>query len=301
MSEPGAHRAPEEFGAATGRAESTGAATTGAAATEATTTEAATTEAATTEAGPTGAEPAHDGTQSTGAVQFVTEARLPTAHGEFVVRAYHEPATGVDHLALIAPGTAAASDGATSAHPDSAAPAAGTPRPALPAVPLVRVHSECLTGEAFDSLKCECGPQLRMAMRLIQAEGGVLLYLRGHEGRGIGLANKLRAYALQEQGRDTLDANLELGLPADARDYRAAAAMLHDLGVRQIRLLSNNPDKARQLAASGITLTEQVPLIVDVNAVNVGYLNAKRDRMGHQLPQDLTAAALPEHTAEEAK
>jgi 3,4-dihydroxy 2-butanone 4-phosphate synthase/GTP cyclohydrolase II len=120
---------------------------------------------------------------------------------------------------------------------------------------LVRVHSECLTGEAFESLKCECGPQLDAALDTIQRDGGIVIYLRGHEGRGIGLINKLRAYRLQEDGFDTLDANLRLGLPADARDYGAATAILADLGVSSVRLLSNNPEKARQLRERGIVST----------------------------------------------
>jgi len=155
---------------------------------------------------------------------------------------------------------------------------------------IVRVHSECLTGEAFGSLKCECGPQLDAALDTIQREGGAVLYLRGHEGRGIGLINKLRAYRLQEEGYDTLDANLALGLPADSRDYEAAGDMLHDLGVNRIRLLSNNPEKQRQLVQYGIEVSELVPLVVGVGTDNEGYLGAKRDRMGHRLPETITSA-----------
>jgi 3,4-dihydroxy 2-butanone 4-phosphate synthase/GTP cyclohydrolase II len=152
---------------------------------------------------------------------------------------------------------------------------------------LVRVHSECITGEAFGSLKCECGPQLDAALDLIHERGGIVVYLRGHEGRGIGLANKLRAYQLQEQGSDTLDANLQLGLPADDRDYTAAAEILAELGVERVRLLTNNPDKARQLEAHGIVVSERVPLLVGVTEQNIGYLATKRDRMGHDLPADV--------------
>jgi len=152
----------------------------------------------------------------------------------------------------------------------------------------VRVHSECLTGEAFGSLKCECGPQLQSALETIDAEGGVVVYLRGHEGRGIGLINKLKAYHLQEEGFDTLDANLRLGLPADARDYGAATAILKDLGISSVRLLSNNPEKARQLEERGIEVTDMVPLVVGVGEFNEGYLDAKRDRMGHELPDHAT-------------
>ncbi|MBP1326779.1 3,4-dihydroxy 2-butanone 4-phosphate synthase/GTP cyclohydrolase II [Leucobacter exalbidus] len=192
---------------------------------------------------------------------------LPTEHGEFQTSAYRDRRAGVDHLALVANA------------PDGSAPGAGS---------LVRVHSECITGEAFGSLKCECGPQLQASMKLIHEKGGVLVYLRGHEGRGIGLANKLRAYQLQEQGVDTLDANLQLGLPGDARDYTAAADILADLGVSDIRLLTNNPDKVEQLRAHGIEVAERVPLVVGVNEVNIGYMSAKRDRMRHELPTDIT-------------
>ena len=157
---------------------------------------------------------------------------------------------------------------------------------------LVRLHSECLTGEAMGSLKCECGPQLDTAMDRIAEEGGVVIYLRGHEGRGIGLINKLRAYRLQEVGLDTLDANLALGLPADARDYGAAAAILTDMGISSVRLLSNNPEKRRQLEEHSITVTELAPLVVGVGAVNTAYLEAKRDRMGHYLPGELNTGVI---------
>jgi 3,4-dihydroxy 2-butanone 4-phosphate synthase/GTP cyclohydrolase II len=196
-------------------------------------------------------------------VSFEVETTVPTEHGAFRVRAYRDRSTGADHVAWIAPG------------PDGEPPADGA---------LIRVHSECLTGEAFGSLKCECGPQLQSALDTIRAEGGVVVYLRGHEGRGIGLINKLRAYRLQEEGYDTLDANLALGLPADARDYGAAVGILKDLGIGTVRLLSNNPEKARQLEERGVTVTELVPLVVGVGAFNEGYLDAKRDRMGHALP-----------------
>ena len=194
----------------------------------------------------------------TSRVSFEVETNVPTEHGTFRVRAYRDRSTGADHVAWI-----------------SGEPTDGT---------LVRVHSECLTGEAFGSLKCECGPQLQAALETIHAEGGVVVYLRGHEGRGIGLINKLRAYRLQEDGLDTLDANLRLGLPADARDYGAATAILRDLGLSSVRLLSNNPEKARQLRERGVTVTELVPLVVGVGEFNEGYLDTKRDRMGHALP-----------------
>jgi 3,4-dihydroxy 2-butanone 4-phosphate synthase/GTP cyclohydrolase II len=189
---------------------------------------------------------------------FEVETFVPTAHGSFRIRAYRDHETRVDHVAIVG----------------------GDPKDGA----LVRLHSECLTGEAMGSLKCECGPQLDAAMETIDKEGGVVVYLRGHEGRGIGLTNKLKAYRLQEDGLDTLDANLALGLPADARDYGVAAAILRDLGIGSVRLLSNNPEKRRQLIEHGIEVTELVPLVVGVGDVNIGYLGAKRDRMGHQLP-----------------
>ncbi|HEY8317270.1 MAG TPA: GTP cyclohydrolase II [Amnibacterium sp.] len=188
-------------------------------------------------------------------IRFEVETALPTTHGMFRVRAYRDAMTGDEHVALIS----------------------GTPGPTA----LVRVHSECLTGEAFGSLKCECGPQLDAALDAVQEEGGVVVYLRGHEGRGIGLVNKLRAYRLQEDGLDTLDANLALGLPADAREYIAAAVILTDLGITDVRLLTNNPNKIAQLEAHGVHVSERVPLVVGVGAVNEGYLEAKRSRMGH--------------------
>ena len=191
-------------------------------------------------------------------VSFEVETTVPTNHGSFTVRAYRDRSTGADHVAFI---KGPVRDGA-----------------------IVRLHSECLTGEAFGSLKCECGPQLDAALDTIQHEGGIVIYLRGHEGRGIGLINKLRAYRLQEQGLDTLDANLALGLPADARDYGAAVGILRDLGVGSVRLLSNNPEKRRQLLERGIAVTELVPLVVGVGEDNEGYLDTKRDRMGHALP-----------------
>ncbi|MCS5734809.1 GTP cyclohydrolase II [Herbiconiux daphne] len=192
-------------------------------------------------------------------VQFEVETTVPTTHGPLRMRAYRDLETGSDHVAIVSG--------------DPTAPGA-----------LVRVHSECLTGEAFGSLKCECGPQLDASLDLIAEHGGVVVYLRGHEGRGIGLVNKLRAYRLQEDGLDTLDANLALGLPEDARDYGAAVAILDDLNVSSIRLLTNNPDKVRQLEERGIVVTERIPLIVGASSFNENYLATKRDRMGHMLP-----------------
>ena len=208
----------------------------------------------------------------TSRVIFEVETTVPTTHGPFKMRAYRDRMTGADHVAIVA-GTP---------HRD------GT---------LVRVHSECLTGEAFGSLKCECGPQLDAAMDTIQREGGVVVYLRGHEGRGIGLINKLRAYKLQEEGLDTLDANLALGLPIDARDYGAATAILQDLGIESVRLLTNNPEKVRQLEEHGIEVEERVPLVVGVGAFNEGYLETKRDRMGHAIGDIDPVAGLDETAA----
>ncbi|MCU1557296.1 MAG: cyclohydrolase, partial [Microbacteriaceae bacterium] len=196
----------------------------------------------------------------TSRVIFEVETTIPTTHGEFRFRAYRDRMTGADHLAII------------SGEPTNGA--------------LVRVHSECLTGEVFGSLKCECGPQLNAALDQIQAEGGVVIYMRGHEGRGIGLINKLKAYRLQEEGLDTIDANVALGFPADGRDYSAAVAILEDLGLSEVRAITNNPEKLRQLRERGITVTEQVPLVVGVGSFNERYLEAKRDRMGHILPNN---------------
>jgi 3,4-dihydroxy 2-butanone 4-phosphate synthase/GTP cyclohydrolase II len=194
-------------------------------------------------------------------VSLRAEAHVPTSHGTFRFLAYKDRVTGTDHLAVV-----------SGEITDEA--------------PLVRVHSECLTGEAFGSLKCECGPQLEAALDTIDREGGIVIYMRGHEGRGIGLINKLRAYSLQERGLDTVDANLALGLPADARDYAAAGGILTDLGVEQVRLLTNNTDKVAQLRSLGLDVVEQVPLLVGVGPNNHQYLETKRDRMGHIIDED---------------
>ena len=154
---------------------------------------------------------------------------------------------------------------------------------------LTRVHSECLTGDVFGSLRCDCGQQLEAAMQLIGKEGrGVVLYVRGHEGRAIGLTHKLRAYELQEQGRDTVEANLELGFPADQRDYGIGAQILVDLGVRSMRLLTNNPDKRAGLEGYGLSIDERVPLQIEPTPENIGYLRTKREKLGHLL--DMPAA-----------
>lgn len=200
-------------------------------------------------------------------VSLRAEANVPTSHGVFRVLAYKDRVTGTDHLAIVSGDLSQCT-------------------------PLVRVHSECLTGEAFGSLKCECGPQLNAALDAIEQDGGIVIYMRGHEGRGIGLINKLRAYSLQERGLDTVDANLALGLPADARDYAAAAGILADLGVDRIRLLTNNTDKVEQLRALGLDVAEQVPLLVGVGENNRQYLATKRDRMGHLIGASELDAAL---------
>ena len=186
----------------------------------------------------------------------LAETRVPTVHGTFRMLGYRDEAQ-TEHLAVV-----------------HGSPAQGA---------LVRVHSECLTGEAFGSLKCDCGPQLYAALQRIAFEDGVVIYLRGHEGRGIGLINKLRAYRLQEDGLDTVDSNLALGLPADSRDYSPAAAILADLGIGSVRLITNNPDKVEQLRRLGTVVLERVGLQVGVGDANLGYLQSKRDRMGHQL------------------
>ncbi|MGB4136873.1 MAG: GTP cyclohydrolase II [Microbacterium sp.] len=199
-------------------------------------------------------------------VSLRADAHVPTEHGAFRFLAYKDRVTGTDHIAVVSG--------------------------ELGDTALVRVHSECLTGEAFGSLKCECGPQLQAALDAIEQEGGVVVYMRGHEGRGIGLINKLRAYSLQEEGLDTVDANLALGLPADAREYAAAAGILTDLGVSRVRLLTNNTDKVRQLRELGLDVIEQVPLIVGVGPNNHQYLETKRNRMGHIIDEADLADAL---------
>jgi 3,4-dihydroxy 2-butanone 4-phosphate synthase/GTP cyclohydrolase II len=194
-------------------------------------------------------------------IRFEAEANLPTTHGKFRVRGYYDLKTTADHVAIIA----------------------GNPTGENV---LVRMHSECITGEAFGSLKCECGPQLDYALDTIANDpnGGIVIYLRGQEGRGIGLLNKLKAYALQDQGLDTVDANVALGLPAEAREYGAAVAILRDLGVTSVRLMTNNPAKRGYLDAAGIDVTDYVPVIVGIAAENENYLATKRERMGHLIP-----------------
>jgi 3,4-dihydroxy 2-butanone 4-phosphate synthase/GTP cyclohydrolase II len=192
------------------------------------------------------------------AVRFEVETRMPTRLGTMRVRAYAEPDRGVEHLAVVVD--------------------------PLGTAPLVRVHSECLTGEVLGSSKCECGPQLEAALAAIAEEGGIVVYMRGHEGRGIGLVNKLRAYRLQEDGLDTVEANTALGLPVDGRDFTAAAAILRDLGADRIRLLTNNPDKIGQLEANGVRIAERVPLVLPNGPASERYLETKRARLGHLIP-----------------
>ncbi|UAK30765.1 bifunctional 3,4-dihydroxy-2-butanone-4-phosphate synthase/GTP cyclohydrolase II [Nocardia asteroides] len=198
----------------------------------------------------------------------VVETRLPTRFGEFRVIGYRDTADGAEHLALVF--------GEPGEHDV-----------------LTRVHSECLTGDAFGSLRCDCGEQLDDALRAVAEEGrGVVVYLRGQEGRGVGLLNKLRAYELQDEGADTVEANLRLGLPVDARRYGAAARMLADLGVRSVRLLSNNPAKQADLTTYGIVVERRIPLQIRATEHNVRYLRAKRDRMRHQLTEVDAAVAV---------
>ena len=191
--------------------------------------------------------------------------RLPTAFGDFTATAWTDGRTGVEHLTLSAPGT------------ETGVSALGE------GAPLVRLHSECLTGDVFGSFRCDCGEQLEQAMELVALHGGTIVYLRGQEGRGIGLANKLRAYALQEAGADTVEANEQLGLPVDARDYQAAADILHQLGLHRIRLLTNNPAKRDWMRRFGIEVEAMVPSEVPIRAENERYLQTKRDRMDHHL------------------
>ncbi len=194
-------------------------------------------------------------------VERVAEAVIPTAHGRFRAVGYDSRLDGIEHIALV---RGEIGDGRDV---------------------LVRVHSECLTGDVFGSRRCDCGPQLDAALAAVaEAERGVVLYMRGHEGRGIGLMHKLQAYQLQDAGRDTVDANLDLGLPSDARDYGTGAQILVDLGVRSMRLLTNNPTKRAGLEGYGLEISGRVPLPVHATPENLRYLRTKRDRMGHDLP-----------------
>jgi len=196
-------------------------------------------------------------------VTRVVEVPLPTEYGNFRAVAYRSDIDASEHIALVAGDLGDGRD------------------------VLTRVHSECFTGDVFGSYRCDCGPQLHAALRLVAEEGrGVVLYVKGHEGRGIGLLDKLRAYALQDAGRDTVDANIELGLPVDARDYGTGAQILVDLGVKSMRLLTNNPTKRAGLEGYGLHISERVPLVIDPNEHNAGYLDSKAMRMGHSYGPD---------------
>jgi 3,4-dihydroxy 2-butanone 4-phosphate synthase/GTP cyclohydrolase II len=198
--------------------------------------------------------------QSEKLIRRISEARIPTDWGDFTCYAYQSVLDGESHLALV--------KGAVQGQDDV----------------LVRVHSECLTGDVFGSLRCDCGVQLQSAMQKIDDEGlGVIVYLRGHEGRGIGIAHKLQAYGLQDAGRDTVDANVDLGLPVDSREYGIGAQILVDLGITTMRLLTNNPAKRGGLEGFGLEISERVPLESTPNPENIEYLKTKRERMGHLL------------------
>jgi len=206
-------------------------------------------------------------------VKRLAEARLPLESGQFTAIGYRAVFDGNEHVALVKGDIGNGED------------------------VLVRVHSECLTGDAFGSLRCDCGPQLQAALRAVEAEGrGVVLYMRGHEGRGIGLVHKLQAYQLQDQGRDTVDANLELGLPADARDWAIGAQILEDLGIKSMRLLTNNPEKRAGIEGHGLEVIDRVALPTYATPDNLAYLTTKRDRMGHLLA-DLPAPVLAKEAA----
>jgi len=193
-------------------------------------------------------------------VRRVAEAQIPTAYGEFRAIAYESAVDGLTHVALVA---GEIGDGQEI---------------------LVRVHSECLTGDVFGSMRCDCGMQLEAAVQTVAKDGrGIVLYMRGHEGRAIGITHKLRAYQLQEQGLDTVEANEELGFPPDPRDYGIGAQILADLGVRSMRLLTNNPAKRAGLEGYGLSISERVPLETDPTPENIGYLRTKREKLGHLL------------------
>ena len=194
-------------------------------------------------------------------VELHSSSQLPTLYGEFKAYAYKSLVDGFSHIALV---KGEIGDGENV---------------------LVRVHSECLTGDVLGSLRCDCGDQLHSALKKIEEEKrGVLLYIRGHEGRSIGLLNKIAAYDLQDKGLDTVEANIELGLPADARDYGTGAQILSDLGIKSMKLLSNNPSKRAGLEGYGLKIVEKVALVVESNSKNVKYLNTKKEKMGHDLP-----------------
>jgi 3,4-dihydroxy 2-butanone 4-phosphate synthase/GTP cyclohydrolase II len=195
-------------------------------------------------------------------VTRLAQTVLPTRHGVFTVIGYHDTATGAEHLALL------------------------SPHGLVGRSPLVRLHSECLTGDVFGSQRCDCGPQLERALERVAATGGAVVYLRGHEGRGVGLGAKLQAYELQDRGLDTVDAQLHLGLPIDARDYAAGAAILTDLGLQAVRLMTNNPSKVAALRENQVDVTAVEPISLPPLPTNERYLRTKRDRLGHTLVVD---------------
>jgi len=193
----------------------------------------------------------------------VTLSKLPTAFGDYLIHLYQDAATATEHVALVM-GDVDSKENV-----------------------LVRVHSECLTGDIFSSKRCDCGEQLKLAQQLIAEEGtGIIIYLRNHEGRGIGLANKIRAYALQDTGLDTVEANIALGLPVDSRLFDAAADILIDLNIKSIRLMSNNPSKCGALTTNGTLVNSLVPLKITANASNKHYLQTKKDKLGHLLNEE---------------
>lgn len=193
-----------------------------------------------------------------GEMTRVVVSRLPTRYGLFDIYGYESGTGGLEQVALV------------------------YGKLPLPSPALVRIHSECLTGEVFGSLRCDCQSQLELALETIAANGsGAVVYMRGHEGRGIGLINKLRAYSLQDHGHNTVRANRELGLPVDARDYAPAVSILRDLGIAKLRLMTNNPDKVRAVEASGIEVTERVPLVTAATVDNEDYLRTKQEELGH--------------------
>ena len=195
-------------------------------------------------------------------VSQTAAAELPTKYGDFMCHAYRSVVDGVDHIAFVKGDV----DG-------------GDP-------PLVRVHSECLTGDILGSLRCDCGPQLDLALQMIAEEGrGVVIYLRGHEGRGIGIGHKMRAYALQDEGLDTVEANSAQGLPVDSREYGVGANMLADLGISRMRIMTNNPAKLTGLDGYGLEIVDRVPIEIASNPENAKYLETKRTRMGHALSE----------------
>ncbi len=196
-------------------------------------------------------------------VRRVSEARIPTRHGDFTAYVYESLLDGVEHMAFVR-GEVAGADNV-----------------------LVRVHSECLTGDVFGSLRCDCGVQLDLALERVAAEDrGAVIYLRGHEGRGIGLGHKLRAYTLQDEGRDTVEANVELGFPVDSREYGIGSQILVDLGITTMRLMTNNPAKYGGLDGYGLEIVERVPLRTEPTDENISYLRAKQDKLGHLLDID---------------